>query len=114
MPANKSRTDPVRKSLAEWCRRALGGELPPRAAGPCDCSQPAAPEAPALEYVSYHHEDRTHLELGKGTPGGRTRYETSGRVLSHDRLGGLHHRYDQRPYRPSLIYVCAPSMWEAQ
>jgi hypothetical protein len=21
------------------------------------------------EYVSYHHEDRTHLGLGKGTPG---------------------------------------------
>jgi transposase InsO family protein len=47
------------------------------------------------EYVSYHHEDRTHLGLGKGTPGCRTRCVTSGRVLSHDRLGGLHHRYDR-------------------
>jgi transposase InsO family protein len=47
------------------------------------------------EYVSYHHEDRTHLGLGKGTPGGRTRYVTSGCVVSHDRLGGLHHRYDR-------------------
>src|SRR5262244_4236828 len=47
------------------------------------------------EYVSYHHEDRTHLGLGKGTPGCRTRCVTSGRVLAHDRLGGLHHRYDR-------------------
>src|ERR1700751_978913 len=47
------------------------------------------------EYVSYHHEDRTHLGLGKGTPGCRARCVTSGRVLSHDRLGGLHHRYDR-------------------
>jgi len=47
------------------------------------------------EYVAYHHEDRTHLGLGKGTPGCRTRCATSGRVLSYDRLGGLHHRYDR-------------------
>jgi putative transposase len=47
------------------------------------------------DYVSYHHEDRTHLGLGKGTPGCRIRCVISGRVLSHDRLGGLHHRYDR-------------------
>src|SRR6266446_9411256 len=47
------------------------------------------------EYVSYYHEDRTHLGLGKGTPECRTRCETFGSVLSHDRLGGLHHRYDR-------------------
>src|SRR5207244_8373722 len=52
------------------------------------------------EYVSYHHEDRTHLGLGKGTPGYRTRCVASGRVLSHDRLGGLHHRYDRESTRP--------------
>ena len=45
------------------------------------------------EYVRYHHEDRTHLGLGKGTPDYRIRSTASGRVLSHDRLGGLHHRY---------------------
>jgi putative transposase len=50
---------------------------------------------PLSEYVSYHHEDRTHLGLGEGTPGCRIRCVTSGRVLSHDRLGGLHHRYDR-------------------
>jgi putative transposase len=47
------------------------------------------------EYVSYHHEDRTHLGLDKGTPGCRTRCVTLGRVLSQERLGGLHHRYDR-------------------
>jgi transposase InsO family protein len=47
------------------------------------------------EYVDYYHEDRTHLGLGKGTPRGRTHSTVSGRVISHDRLGGLHHRYDR-------------------
>jgi len=47
------------------------------------------------EYVRYYHEDRTHLGLSKETPGGRTRAITSGRVISHTRLGGLHHRYDR-------------------
>jgi transposase InsO family protein len=47
------------------------------------------------EYIRYYHEDRTHLGLGKGTPNGRIRTIASGRVLSHVRLGGLHHRYDR-------------------
>ena len=47
------------------------------------------------EYVRYYHEDRTHLGLGKGTPGGRTRSLISSRIFSQDRLGGLHHRYDR-------------------
>jgi len=47
------------------------------------------------EYVRYYHEDRTHLGLGKGTPNCRTRSRTAGRVLSQERLGGLHHRYDR-------------------
>jgi putative transposase len=47
------------------------------------------------EYVRYHHEDRTHLGLEKGTPDGRIRSEASGRVLSQERLGGLHHRYNR-------------------
>src|SRR5713226_1465361 len=37
------------------------------------------------EYVRYHHEDRTHLGLGKGTPNGRIRSVASGRVLSQER-----------------------------
>ncbi len=47
------------------------------------------------EYIRYYHEDRTHMGLGKGTPDGRPRTIASGRVLSHVRLGGLHHRYDR-------------------
>jgi len=47
------------------------------------------------EYVRYHHEDRTHLGLEKGTPDGRIHSAASGRVLSEERLGGLHHRYDR-------------------
>jgi transposase InsO family protein len=46
------------------------------------------------EYIRYYHEDRTHLGLGKGTPNGRSRAISSAHVLSHERLGGLHHRYD--------------------
>ena len=45
------------------------------------------------EYVRYHHEDRTHLGLEKGTPAGRIRSTARGQVLSQLRLGGLHHRY---------------------
>ena len=47
------------------------------------------------EYVRYHHEDRTHLGLEKGTPEGRIRSVASGRILSEERIGGLHHRYDR-------------------
>jgi putative transposase len=47
------------------------------------------------DYVRYYHEDRTHLGLGKGTPGGRIRSTAPGRVVSQARLGGLHHRYDR-------------------
>ena len=47
------------------------------------------------DYVRYYHEDRTHLGLGKGTPAGRKRSKDSGAVLCHERLGGLHHRYDR-------------------
>jgi putative transposase len=47
------------------------------------------------EYIRYYHEDRTHLGLGKGTPDRRNHSIASGRVLSHVRLGGLHHRYDR-------------------
>lgn len=46
-------------------------------------------------YVRYYHEDRTHLGIGKGTPAGRARSAGSGRIFSHPRLGGLHHRYER-------------------
>ena len=47
------------------------------------------------DYVRYYHEDRTHLGLGKETPSRRPRSAARGRVVSHARLGGLHHRYDR-------------------
>jgi len=47
------------------------------------------------DYVRYHHADRTHLGLEKATPDGRIRSVASGPVLSQERLGGLHHRYDR-------------------
>jgi transposase InsO family protein len=48
------------------------------------------------EYVSYYHEDRTHLGLEKDTPAGRPIAVRSGaesEIQSLPRLGGLHHRY---------------------
>ncbi|HET6176790.1 MAG TPA: integrase core domain-containing protein, partial [Candidatus Sulfotelmatobacter sp.] len=47
------------------------------------------------EFVSYYHDDRTHLGLGKETPGRRIRSAATGRVIAYPRLGGLHHRYDR-------------------
>jgi len=49
------------------------------------------------EYVSYYHEDRTHLTLNKGTPAGRiaeTNPREDRRVIFMPRVGGLYHRYD--------------------
>jgi putative transposase len=47
------------------------------------------------EYVRYYHDDRAHLGLGKRTPNRRIPSRAPGRVLSHERLGGLRHRYDR-------------------
>jgi putative transposase len=48
-----------------------------------------------VDYVRYYHDDRTHLGLGKETPGGRLRSVSNGQVIGGARLGGLHHRYDR-------------------
>jgi transposase InsO family protein len=48
-------------------------------------------------YVSYYHDDRTHLALENGTPAARVAEKNPGegrRIISTPRLGGLHHRYD--------------------
>jgi transposase InsO family protein len=48
------------------------------------------------ELISCYHVDRTHLGLGKETPGRREAEKNSApgcRVVSIPRLGGLHHRY---------------------
>jgi len=48
------------------------------------------------EYLTYYHEDRTHLGLGKETPAGRAVLEKpdNGKVVAFPRMGGLHHRYE--------------------
>jgi transposase InsO family protein len=49
------------------------------------------------EFVAYYHDDRTHLELGKGTPSMRTatsRPSSDAEIDGHPRIGGLHHRYE--------------------
>jgi putative transposase len=51
------------------------------------------------EYVNYHHEDRIHDSLQKDTPHRRSievRPSPTATVISHTRLGGLHHRYRWR------------------
>lgn len=47
------------------------------------------------DYVRYYHDDRTHLGLEKKTAGRRVRSAGTGCVLSCERLGGLHHRYER-------------------
>jgi putative transposase len=47
-------------------------------------------------YISYYHEDRTHLGFAKETPARRKAEENPALdwgVVSIPRLGGLHHRY---------------------
>jgi len=51
------------------------------------------------EYVTYHHQDRTHDSLDKDTPNRRpveNRRSPTARINSSARLGGLHHRYSWR------------------
>jgi putative transposase len=47
------------------------------------------------DYIRFYHDDRTHLGLRKQTPSGRVRSAGRGCILSHPRLGGLHHRYER-------------------
>ena len=50
-------------------------------------------------YISYHHQDRTHLGLDKDTPSGRPvtlRPSPTAQVVALPRVGGLHHRYEWR------------------
>jgi len=47
-------------------------------------------------YISYHHDDRTHLGLDKDTPTARPvtpRPSPTAQVVALQRVGGLHHRY---------------------
>jgi len=49
----------------------------------------------SARYISYYHDDRTHLGLDKQTPAGRARSRENGTVICQQRVGGLHHRYDR-------------------
>ncbi len=51
------------------------------------------------QYLTYYHEDRTHLALGKDTPKGRPEEippNPNSTVEALPRVGGLHHRYAWR------------------
>ena len=41
-------------------------------------------------FVTYYHESRTHLSLGKDSP------ESRGRIVAIPQIGGLHRRYERR------------------
>jgi hypothetical protein len=49
----------------------------------------------AREFISYYHEDRTHIGLNKDTPLGRPIEvkPDNAQLESLPRVGGLHHRY---------------------
>ncbi len=45
-------------------------------------------------YLTYYHEDRTHLSLDRNSPTRReVELSEQGKVISIPRVGGLHHRY---------------------
>ena len=50
------------------------------------------------EYVTYYHDDRTHLGLGKDTPVQRDieSPDKGATILALPRVGGLHHRYTRK------------------
>jgi transposase InsO family protein len=51
------------------------------------------------DYVTYYHDDRSHLALAKATPMSRPRQARpvgDAEVIALPRLGGLHHRYEWR------------------
>src|SRR5262249_2535823 len=48
------------------------------------------------EFVSYYHDDRTPLSLGRDSPARRAvtpRPSSAARITALPRIGGLHHRY---------------------
>jgi len=48
-------------------------------------------------FVTYYHESRTHLSLGKDSPQSRAVQPPElGRIVVIPQVGGLHHRYERR------------------
>ena len=92
-----SQANQLSKPVAERRRRTLGGTLQKGFAGSRHRFRRTASAALMNEYISYYHEDRTHIALEKETPAGRVTAKNSGagsRIIAMPRLGGLHHRYD--------------------
>lgn len=58
------------------------------------CAETSASAAKA-KFARFSTKTARILDWGKGIPNGRSRAIASGRVLSHERLGGLHHRYNR-------------------
>jgi putative transposase len=83
--------------LAERRRRALGRQPPSDLLDHVIVLNQRHLKRLMKEYVSYYHEDRTHLALAKETPTGRQAVKNpidSRKIVSMSRLGALHHRYD--------------------
>jgi len=48
-------------------------------------------------FVTYYHQPRTHLSLGKDSPESRAVQPPElGRIVAIPQVGGLHHRYERR------------------
>ena len=48
-------------------------------------------------FVTYYHESRTHLSLGKDSPESRAVQPPQlGLIVALPQVGGLHHRYERR------------------
>jgi putative transposase len=92
-----SQANQLPKPVTERRRRTLGGKLQKRLLDHIIVLNVRHLQRLMNEYISYYHEDRTHLALEKETPAGRVTAKNSGagsRVILMPRLGGLHHRYD--------------------
>lgn len=60
------------------------------------------------QYVSHHHEDRTHLGLGKDSPANRPverRPEADAAVVRMPRVVGLHHRYEWHAAAAQVVHT---------
>jgi len=75
--------------------RSVGGKLPPRTPRPVIVFNEGHLKRLLSQSVAYDHLDRTHLGLGKQTPGQRRPSASTDPVVCWARLGGLHHRYSR-------------------
>src|SRR5258708_8904181 len=107
IPEDKRCADLVRKSLAEWRRRALGGELPPRVARPCDCSNRAPPETSPLRvrvllsrgsHASWTRKGNAEAQTSLRDPWSRAFLRSTRRAASPLRSSCLVRGFSVHPY----------------